>query len=135
MKKILAVLVSMLLLMGVACDRKSFDEADIIENTHGDVTNGDRLYQFYENTVSGEEDAVRVITYTTEGDPIYQDLTYNGNEIESVEDSREDEFGSGEVITRQCNSIILLTSETELVYVLEGCDPEDGMNTILMKTE
>ncbi|WP_298832921.1 DUF4362 domain-containing protein [uncultured Planococcus sp.] len=135
MKKIMAVLVSILLLMGTACDRKSFDEADIIENTHGDVANGDRLYQFYENTVNGQEDSVRVITYTTEGDPIYQDLTYDVTGIESVEDAREDEFGSGEVVTRQCNSIVVLTSETELVYVLEGCDPEDGMNTILIETE
>ena len=135
MKKILVLLLSILLLMGAACDRKSFDEADIIENRHGEVVNGDRLYQFYESTVNGEEDSVRVITYTTEGDPIYQDLTYDVTGIESVEDSREDKFGSGEVVTRQCNSIILLTSETELVYVLEGCDPEDGMDTILMETE
>lgn len=135
MKKILILLISVFMLMGAGCDRKSFDEADIIENTHGDTVNGDRLYQFYENTVNDEEDSVRVITYTTEGDPIYQDLTYDVTGIESVEDSREDEFGSGEVVTRQCNSIVLLTSETELVYVPEGCDPEDGMNTILMETE
>lgn len=131
MKKILVLLVSILIVMGAACDRKSFDEENIIESTHGDVVNGDRLYQFYENTENGEEDAVRVISYTTEGDPIYQDLHYDGNKIESVEDSTEDQYGSGEVVTRQCESILILTSETETVYVLEGCNPESGADTIL----
>lgn len=135
MKRIVLLLASVLMLMGTACNRASFDEEDIIESTHGEVTNGERLYEFYENTVDGEEDAVRVITYTTEGDPIYQDLSYGGSGIESVEDSSEDQYGSGEVVTRQCNSIVILSSETELVYVLEGCDPESGMDTILHEGE
>lgn len=135
MKKILVLSVSILMLMGTACDRKSFEEEDIIENTHGGVVNGERLYEFYENTVSGEEDQVRVVTYTTEGDPIYQDLIFDGDGIESIEDFREDEFGSGEVVTRQCDSIVILSSETEQVYVLEGCDPETGMDTILHERE
>lgn len=135
MKRIFLLLASVLMFMGTACNRESFDEEDIIESTQGEVTNGERLYEFYENTVDGEEDAVRVITYTTEGDPIYQDLFYSGSGIESVEDSSEDQYGSGEVVTRQCNSIVILSSETEQVYVLEGCDPESGMDNILREGE
>ena len=108
-----------------------FKESDIIENRHGDVSNEERLYQFYENTENGEIDAVRVVTYPTEGDPIYQDLYFDGNKIISVEDASQDEYGSGEVVERECRSILILTSETEMVYALESCDPESEDPTIL----
>lgn len=115
----------------IGCNRESFEERDIIEDIQGEITNGERLYAFYENTVNGKEDAVRIISYTTEGDPIYQDLHFDGNKIESVEDYREDQFGSKEVVTRMCNEITIISSETEAVYVLAGCDPETGMNSVL----
>ena len=122
-------------LVVTACNQLSFEEGDIIENLHGDITNEERLYRFYENIENKEQDAVRVISYTTEGDPIYQDLSYDGSGIESVEDSTEDQFGSGEVVTRKCESIVILSSKTEVVYVLEGCNPESGMDTILHTIE
>ena len=128
------VLLFFVVLVAAACSRESFDEEDIIEDRQGEVTNGERLYAFYENTENGEEDAVRVISYTTEGDPIYQDLSYDGNRIESVEDFTEDQYGSGEVVTRQCEFILILTSETEAIYVLRECDPETGKDTILHET-
>ncbi|MBF6633099.1 DUF4362 domain-containing protein [Microbacterium sp. APC 3898] len=118
----------------VACNRESFEEGDIIEDAQGEITNGERLYEFYEHTENGEEDAVRVISYTTEGDPIYHDLHFDGNKIESVEDNREDQFSSEEVVIRQCESILILTSETEAIYVLRECDPESGWDTILHET-
>lgn len=134
MKKIVLLLVS-ILLMGPACNRPSFDEEDIIEQTQGEVVNAERLYEFYENTVNGKEDAVRVIRYTIEGDPLYQDLSTNGDGIKSVEDSSEDRFSSGDVATRLCDSIVILSSEAEQVYVLEGCEPESGMDVILHEGE
>ena len=118
----------------IGCTRESFEEGDIIEDRQGEITNAERLYEFYEHTEDGEEDAVRVISYTTEGDPIYQDLHFDGNKIESTEDYREDQFGSGEVVTRQCEFILILTSETEAIYVLRECDPESGRDTVLHET-
>ncbi|WP_186759776.1 DUF4362 domain-containing protein [Planococcus sp. CPCC 101016] len=131
MKKI--GLLMLLLAAASACNSggTSFKASDIIENRHGEVSNEERLYQFYENTVSGEADAVRVTTFTTEGDPTYQDLYFDGNKIKSVEDSSEDKYGSGEVVERECSSILVLTSEKEMVYVLESCDPESEDPTIL----
>ncbi|WP_185960101.1 DUF4362 domain-containing protein [Planococcus soli] len=133
MKKTLLIL--LVFLVASACNRQTFSEGDIIENLHGDVTNEERLYRFYENMENGEKDAVRIISYTTEGDPIYQDLSYDGNVIESVEDFTEDQYGSGEIVARECESMVILSSETEEVYVLEGCDPEAGLDTILDLTE
>lgn len=70
MKRIVSLLASVLMFMGTACDRESFDEEDIIGNTQGDVVNGERLYAFYEITSNRVENAVRVNSYTTEGDPL-----------------------------------------------------------------
>lgn len=133
MKK--TTLIVLVFLMATACSRQSFDKGDIVESSHGDVTNEERLYSFYENTKNGKKDAVRIISYTTEGDPIYQDLFYNGSVVESKEDHTEDQYGSGEIVARECESIIILSSETEEVYMLEGCSPESGMDTILDLTE
>lgn len=66
-----------------------------------------------------------MIFYTTEGDPIYQDLEFDGQAIKSVYDSREDQYGSGEVIETICTEFETVETEDKPDYILTGCENKD----------
>ncbi|KGP92304.1 hypothetical protein N780_01825 [Pontibacillus chungwhensis BH030062] len=102
---------------------------DII-NMHGDITNVDTFYAFLESVNEGKEDEIRVVTYTTEGDPMLHDLKYDGEVIHSIKDTRRDSYGPGNVNEATCESIKVAKSEERTEYVLSGCD--QGNNMILV---
>ncbi|MDQ1147673.1 hypothetical protein QE429_004500 [Bacillus sp. SORGH_AS 510] len=95
--------------------------ANEVVEAHGGLENIKRLDLFVKNVNSGKKDQVRLTRFTIEGDPIYYDLTYNGSKLKIIEDTREDEFGQGEVKTYHCKSIQKQESSTSTKYIIEEC--------------
>jgi hypothetical protein len=95
--------------------------ANEVVETHGGLENIKRLDQFVKNMNSGKKDKVRLIRYTIEGDPIYYDLTYDDSKFTIKRDTREDQYGQGEVNTYLCKSIQKQESTTSTKYIVEEC--------------
>ncbi|QST01161.1 DUF4362 domain-containing protein [Pontibacillus sp. ALD_SL1] len=104
---------------------------DIVD-MHGDITNVDMFYAFLERVDQGIEDEIRVVTYTTEGDPMLHDLKYDGEVIHSTIDTRRDSFGAGNVNKATCESIKMDKSEERTSYELSGCDQTNRDPRILV---
>lgn len=103
---------------------------DIVD-THGQITNLEKFMEFVENVKQGREDKIRVVRYTTEGDPILHDLEYDGEIITSTTDTTRDEFGDGHVSTATCKSIDVKETEESTDYTLSECNKTNRDNRIL----
>ncbi|MDG5472000.1 DUF4362 domain-containing protein [Jeotgalibacillus sp. ET6] len=97
-------------------------EKDVIES-HGSIENIDLLTRFTEHVQEGEKDSIKVIQYTTEGDPIISQLEYN-QKLNYTLDTTHDSFGSGEVYEHECDSMKMEETATETTYYLTGCSGE-----------
>ncbi|RIU92040.1 DUF4362 domain-containing protein [Oceanobacillus picturae] len=93
-----------------------------VKDRNGDIENIKRFEEFRQNVENGRKDSVRVVRYTTEGDPMLHDLEYSGGIITSTRDTRRDTFGDGEINTTTCTSIKIIESTESTEYVLEGCE-------------
>lgn len=97
--------------------------ADMIKSYNsGEVKNLERFQQFTEKIVGQERDHIRIIHYTTEGDPIYYDLNFNGEEIAFTVDSSQDQYGSGEMAEVICTELAAAESIEGMDYFLDGCE-------------
>jgi hypothetical protein len=103
---------------------------DIVD-THGNITNLNRFFAFSENVQKGNEDKIRVVRYTTEGDPMIHDLAYDGKIIKSTSDTRRDKFGSGNLNTNICKSIEVVETKERTDYTLSNCEEVNIDNFIL----
>ncbi|MGG1674824.1 DUF4362 domain-containing protein [Neobacillus sp. NRS-1170] len=101
-----------------------------VVSIHGSMQNIERLDLFVENVKNDKQDKIRLTQYTIEGDPIFQDLSYDGSKISVKYDSTEDKFGGGEVRTDVCKSIQKKESETETKYILDECPNFSDLLTI-----
>jgi hypothetical protein len=101
-------------------------ENNEIINMHGNVKNLNRLDLFVENVAAKKSDEIKITHYTIEGDPIYDEVTYDGNLLTITNDNTEDKFGSGEILTYTCKKITKNESETELEFLLMDCEAPDG---------
>ncbi|MEK3975778.1 DUF4362 domain-containing protein [Psychrobacillus sp. FSL K6-1267] len=104
---------------------------DIVD-THGDLQNFNRFEEFLSNLNNEQKDNLRIVTYTTEGDPILRDLAYDGNVIISKLDTRRDHFGAGSLKTTSCSSLVTVLSKTRTDYELEGCQDEYDKNVLVI---
>jgi hypothetical protein len=125
-----AIWIVLLLILLSGCNYRPFDKN--IVDSHGDITDLEKLMKFVENVNQGKEDKIRVVRYTTEGDPILQDLKYDGKIITSITDSTKDEFGDGSISTATCKSINVEETVETTNYILSGCDKTDRDNSILV---
>ncbi len=66
---------------------------------HTESYNFDRLESFLQTVATGEPDFVRIIDYTTEGDPIITDYQYDGERFTVTSDNTRDTFDSTGIIT------------------------------------
>jgi hypothetical protein len=105
---------------------KSFSpsSSDVL-NRLGGIENLEQFEAFYENVQKGQEDSVRIVSYTVEGDPIIQDLKYNGEIIHSIED------WTGEVAKMDCKRIVFTTDGGQNVYNLKDCNKKEYNKTLL----
>lgn len=108
MKRMFAISILFITIVIAGCQDKVSkykpSSEDVI-NRYVEVENVERFQEFYHNVLNGKEDTVRVVNYTTEGDPLLHDLEYNGDVIKSTFDTRSDKFGEGNLHTATCNAI------------------------------
>jgi hypothetical protein len=88
---------------------------------HGRVQNLGKLNAFVER----ESTKVRIVHYTIEGDPIFDDVSYEQDRVKVRRDNTQDHFGTPVVMTYSCSRLNKEETETQLLYTLSGCDGED----------
>lgn len=111
---------------------KGVENVDVL-NTHGSIDGLERMQGFYEDMQKGISSDLRIVHYTIEGDPIVMDLKYNGEVIKITYDSTRDKFGSGEITTYKCRSLLEEVNPTNTSYIAIGCpDGYSGMIDILL---
>jgi hypothetical protein len=94
------------------------DQKDVI-NSHGImVKNREKLDEF----INDNKGTQRIVHYTTEGDPIYNDLTYKDNKVQMRYDTSKDKFGSPQVINYTCGKLERNETDKFLKYTLTDCD-------------
>ncbi|MFD0673313.1 DUF4362 domain-containing protein [Cohnella sp. GCM10027633] len=93
---------------------------DVVD-VHGSLSNSVRLKQFADNVKNGVADIVHVTRYSVEGDPIFQDVSYDGTSLRFTLDTTMDAFGSPSRAFTFCEGI----AEKDGQYVLTGCDRDD----------
>ncbi|MGB7999788.1 MAG: DUF4362 domain-containing protein [Anaerobacillus sp.] len=130
MKRILLLLFLLLLLVG--CKYKPSD-SDIVVGLSTEITNIVTFEQFLRNVEEGKKDEIRIVSYTEEGDPIIQDVKFDGKTIVAKTDTTRDKFGTGKVESISCKSIgskKSTDSEKSVEYFLSDCElsqPEDDL--------
>lgn len=102
---------------------RGVENVDVL-NTHGSIEGLERMQSFYHNMQNGVSSDLRIVHYTTEGDPIVTDLTYNGESLEVKDDSTRDTFGSGEITTNSCSKMIEEVNPTNISYIAVDCNGE-----------
>lgn len=88
---------------------------------HGRVRNLGKLDGFMERASR----QVRVVYYTIEGDPIFDEVSYEQDRVKVRRDNTQDHFGTPVVKTYSCSRLNKEETETQLLYTLSGCDGED----------
>gem|GEM_PF-4856338 len=78
----------------------------------------EELDAFIQSVQQGIVDEVHIVRRTTEGDPIFIDLSFNGEEINYKHDNRRDKLGNGQITTKTCQSIDKEEQEGTLAYQL-----------------
>lgn len=58
-----------------------------------DVKNIDKFYQFIEDVKNKKKSQVRIVAFTKEGDPIIEELKFDGKIIRYTHDDSRDTFG------------------------------------------
>ena len=95
--------------------------SDVI-NRLNSLENGERLKEFVNHVKLGEKDSVRVIGYTIEGDPIIDNVAFDGKTLEVKHDTKRDKYGEQKVETYQCKSIeVKQNTSKQDEYLLMGC--------------
>lgn len=105
--------------------------SDDIIDKHGNLENKERFDKFFNNLQQGIDDSIRVVRYTTEGDPIIYSYEFENEEINVTIDTRRDEYGQGNVIYEICTSLKVNEDNERIDYKLEGCSPSIGDHIIL----
>ncbi|MEK5232462.1 DUF4362 domain-containing protein [Lysinibacillus sp. FSL K6-0232] len=99
-----------------------------VVNLHGKISNLEKFTSFIENIQKGAKDAIRITTYTIEGDPIYYHLDYDGDKIQYTYDNSQDKYaGSGKgAQSTTCSTIASRSDDEGIEYYLSGCSSEVG---------
>ncbi|HWR20023.1 MAG TPA: DUF4362 domain-containing protein [Clostridia bacterium] len=86
---------------------KNGDYVDV----HGNVSNANKLTEFYEAVDAKESAAIRITQYTIEGDAIIADVMFDGIIFHLTVDTTRDKFGAGEITEKEYS--LIRTYETE----------------------
>ncbi len=140
-KKILLTVTLPFIVMGTfgcSSGAYSYEEAikrgDVVYQV--DVANLDKFEQFLMNISRKKVDTIRVTGYTNEGDPIFQDLKFDGKAIQYTYDNSNDAYaGKDEAIEKAvCTEIIKKENEQAKVeYIVSGCST--GNDRVLIRVE
>ncbi|HBS44028.1 MAG TPA: hypothetical protein DEA91_05345 [Paenibacillus sp.] len=106
----------------------TINEQEDVINSHGMIVkNLKKLDAFIQNKAGTQ----RVVHYTIEGDPIFNDLKYTDQGIEMRLDNSEDTFGSPQVTTYTCQNLVRNETDKLLSYTLTGCEGEQAKIELL----
>lgn len=137
MKRLLSSLILGILLMGCTSGEEGSIKVDPssveplqerpedIVDTHGDIHNLERFEEFIQHVEDLQSDSIRIISYTTEGDPIVKEVEFTGELFELVYDTRRDGFGSQVIHTYTCTAIDREETQNSSRFQLTGCEGED----------
>jgi hypothetical protein len=101
-----------------------------------EVVNLERFEQFLMNLSNKKEDTIRVTGYTHEGDPIFQDLRFDGKVIHYSYDNSNDEYAGNDkgIETDVCKEIIEKeNTQGEVEFFISGCSK--GNDGFLIRVE
>lgn len=115
-----------------ACSKPDFElkESDVV-----DGNNFKNFTDFLEHVNEKEEDDIRIINYTNEGDPLIWNLSFDGKIISAEYDMSYDKWGSGKIHYNKCESILEEKKENYTEYKLTGCKNEKLIKSLLIKYE
>lgn len=138
MKKRIIGLVAVSLLTLTGCGI-SYPSEEAIKN--GDIVmtperaNIDRFEIFLKKVDAQKKDTIRMTNYTTEGDAIIEDITFDGKEFEYSLDSSRDEYGS-ETDDRNkevCQNLKEQVENDQSIFTLTDC--EEGTDHEIFKSD
>ena len=101
-----------------------------------EIVNLERFEQFLINLSNKKEDTIRVTGYTHEGDPIFQDLQFDGEIIHYTYDNSNDEYAGKDKgkETDVCKEVIgKENTQGEIEYLISGCSK--NLERILIRVE
>lgn len=105
---------------------EAIKKGDVVQ-TGITVYNFERFEQFLNNYHGKKPDKIRVTSYTVEGDPIFIDLDYDGENIKYFHDSSNDEYGSKEIVKDVCAMIIEEKKEQRKIdYSVSSCSKNNA---------
>jgi len=106
----------------------TINEQEDVINSHGMIVkNLKKLDAFIQN----KKGTQRVVHYTIEGDPIFNDLKYTDQGIEMRHDNSEDTFGSPQITIYTCQILVRNETDKLLSYTLTGCEGEQAKIELL----
>jgi Domain of unknown function (DUF4362) len=107
---------------GPQTDKTEKEHADEVVIGHNAIENADRFQTFSKRVFHHQKDGIRITQRTIEGDPIYQNVRFDGKKYEYTYDSREDAYGSKEVTKDTCKDFRIIETNTETTALLEKCE-------------
>ncbi|HEX7063804.1 MAG TPA: DUF4362 domain-containing protein [Bacillales bacterium] len=98
---------------------------DSVTITNNKIKNTDSLFDLINHFNNRKKYAIKVIKITSEGDPIYYFLEYDGEKIIYTIDSTRDEYGNQEIRTIKCHAFRKIESKDQIYFVLKQCGDEN----------
>lgn len=140
-KFIIIVIISLVAIGIIGCAKseaygseEAIKRGDIVYQN--EVVNLERFEEFLMNLSNKYEDTIRVTGYTDEGDPIFQDLRFDGEVIHYIYDNSNDEYAGKDKgkETDVCKEIIgKENTQGEIEYLISGCSK--NLQNFLIRVE
>ncbi|KAB8139343.1 DUF4362 domain-containing protein [Gracilibacillus oryzae] len=109
--------------------KRVVDEDDDIILQQDQKMNLIELETFRQAVQNGKEEQIRMVQYTTEGDPVFMNINYVNKQIEVVIDSSEDQYGSEENAIRHitCSQLEYFLTESQTVsFEIVNCNNSES---------
>ncbi|MGX5608788.1 DUF4362 domain-containing protein [Bacillus cereus] len=105
----------------------AIENGDVVD-VHGKISNLVKFESFIKHIKSGDKDKIRITSYTIEGDPIFYNLIYDGNQIQYTYDDSQDAYGGSNKGTKStsCSKVDTKGIDNGVEYHLGGCSSEVG---------
>ncbi|MCC3375968.1 DUF4362 domain-containing protein [Cohnella sp. REN36] len=117
---------------GLRYDPELAERNGDVVNLHGKVANADEWERFAEHVAAGVPDEVQVVSYTIEGGPIFDNLSYDGQAIRHRYDNTHDAYGTPVKQTTFCEKLSKTSEGEGTAYTLASCDrKENGFRMVM----
>ncbi|SET48553.1 protein of unknown function [Salinibacillus kushneri] len=142
--------ISLLLLIGCSgADNGNTNQGSLISNydpkhdinkgavviTNNGVMNIEQLHDFVEKSNKSVKSNLKIVKVTTEGDPIYHYLEFNGTEFIYKVDNTKDEYGDNNPKEIKCSKFTKINNKNKTTYVLQHCNNDKEKVVVLSMKE